>query len=248
MIPWFRFYSEVLDDPKVLLIKSSTIRWRWVLILCLANKGTPRGVLPPVAAIAMALRISRPDAESLIRILSERELLEHDGQRRLRPHGWAERQFESDDAAVRMRRLRADRSEQVRPQITDTDSDPERDRRLTTGPSPKPGQKTSPLTVVSPPRNTVIADLVDLFRAIPNVVPSPNDGGTIASLVGRYGANRVRRVIQDKTPAISAADSPRLFLASCFEKRGKQTTVGMTMDEKAKHYQSFLTEDPKRDG
>lgn len=101
---WFRFYSEVLHDPKVQRLPIA-VRWRWVEVLCLANEGKPRGRLPSMTDIAFGLHISHPKAATLVAELREKGLLdEKDGH--LTPHNWNERQFASDDVAARVRKHR----------------------------------------------------------------------------------------------------------------------------------------------
>ena len=101
---WFRFYDEVLDDPKVQKLPPPLFR-RWVNLLCLANRGQPRGVLPGLAGIAFALRISTADAEGTISALKQADLLD-DKEGRLMPHNWKKRQPESDDSLPRVQRYR----------------------------------------------------------------------------------------------------------------------------------------------
>lgn len=104
---WFRFYSEALDDPKVQRLAGELFKG-WVNLLCLANRGKPRGMLPELGDIAFALRLSEAQARKLVDELVRHGLLDnHDGL--LVPHGWAVRQQHSDtaeSAAERKRRQR----------------------------------------------------------------------------------------------------------------------------------------------
>ncbi|KKL06520.1 hypothetical protein LCGC14_2595200 [marine sediment metagenome] len=101
---WFRVYSEVLHDPGVRRLPSGLFK-DWVLLLCIANEGKPRGVLPPVADIAYHLNRSPARVESLLTDLQGRGLIDEvDGS--LVPHNWDKRQFESDDVAARVRKHR----------------------------------------------------------------------------------------------------------------------------------------------
>jgi hypothetical protein len=37
MSRWFRFYDDVIDDPKILKLPED-VRWHWVALLCVASK------------------------------------------------------------------------------------------------------------------------------------------------------------------------------------------------------------------
>ena len=101
---WFRFYDGVLDDPKVQKL-SLSLRWRWVNLLCLANRGTPRGVLPTMQAVAFGLRATEATATRIVADLKAVGLLD-DTPDGLMPHNWRGRQYESDFSVTRTRRYR----------------------------------------------------------------------------------------------------------------------------------------------
>lgn len=103
-VKWWRCYDELLDDPKVQHLPATLFK-RYINLLCLANRGTPRGTLPDVQGIAFALRISAHAAEGTISALRQAGLLD-DEEGRLVPHGWRRRQPESDDSAGRVDRYR----------------------------------------------------------------------------------------------------------------------------------------------
>ena len=99
---WFRFYSEALHDPKVRRLPGGLFK-DWVLILCIANDGKPRGVLPSVTDIAYHFNRSPAKVEAVLTELHSRELLDYEGGV-LRPHNWAQRQFDSDSRETEGRR------------------------------------------------------------------------------------------------------------------------------------------------
>jgi hypothetical protein len=101
---WFRVYSEVLHDPKVRRLPCGLFK-DWVLILCIANEGKPRGVLPSVVDIAYHFNRSPAKVEALLADLLGRDLLD-DEDGTLKPHNWDQRQFLSDDVAARVRKHR----------------------------------------------------------------------------------------------------------------------------------------------
>lgn len=115
---WFRFYSEALDDPKVQRLPGDLFK-AWVNLLCLANKGRIRGVLPSTADMAFALRLDERQVDGIVDRLIAAELLEHNAFGDLVPHGWEGRQAASDDGAARKRAQRA-KTEHA----PDTDPDP----------------------------------------------------------------------------------------------------------------------------
>lgn len=103
---WLRLYDDVLDDPKVELLSPKMFRY-WVKILCLANKGKPRGRIPnDMHAIAFRLRVRISDAKTIIDELQTRTLLDRDGDYFV-PHNWDEWQKKSDSSAERVAAHRA---------------------------------------------------------------------------------------------------------------------------------------------
>ena len=99
MSRWFRLYDDVLDDPKVQRLPERLFK-SWVNTLCLASRHD--GVLPPVADIAFAFRVSAARAADDIRQLTDAGLIDEvDGQ--LVPHAWSERQFKSDVSNERVK-------------------------------------------------------------------------------------------------------------------------------------------------
>ena len=99
---WFRFYDEVLDDPKVQQLPGKTFK-NWVNILCLAKRND--GVLPPISAVAFALRMTEVETQTLIEILKNNKLLD-DTSNGIIPHNWSGRQYKSDVSTDRVKRFR----------------------------------------------------------------------------------------------------------------------------------------------
>ena len=93
--PWFRFYSEVLYDPKIHRLPIAT-RWRWVELLCLANDQPERGCLPSLEDVAYALRMTVEKTQELLETLEQSGLLDRQDEGCLHPHNWDGRQFASD--------------------------------------------------------------------------------------------------------------------------------------------------------
>lgn len=76
--PWFRFYTETLYSRKVMTLKPPLFRW-WVLLLCQANVGSPRGTLPPTEELAYALHVKESQVEPILKELCEAGLLDAKG-------------------------------------------------------------------------------------------------------------------------------------------------------------------------
>jgi hypothetical protein len=105
MSRWFRFYEEVLDDPKAQKLPLVLFK-AWVNILCLASKNNGK---IPVEDVSFALRVTEKAAEDILSDLGAAGLIdEFEGT--YSPHNWGKRQYKSDvsdpTAAERMRRHR----------------------------------------------------------------------------------------------------------------------------------------------
>ena len=101
-LSWFRFYVEVLDDPKVQTLPGDLFK-AWVNVLCVARKHG--GVLPSLNDTAFGLRITAEDCCNVLGELHSRQLLD-DNYGTLVPHNFAARQFESDVSTERVKRFR----------------------------------------------------------------------------------------------------------------------------------------------
>lgn len=102
---WFRFYHDVLDDPKVQRLDPPLFK-AWVNLLCLASKADDRGHLPTVEDIAFALRVTEAEATDVVLKLNERGLIDGDWSE-LVIHNWTSRQKASDNVTERVRKHRS---------------------------------------------------------------------------------------------------------------------------------------------
>jgi IS1 family transposase len=145
---WFRFYDDVVNDPKVQRLDPKLFK-SWVNILCLASKND--GWVPHIDDVMFHLRLSEAEAGRVTDALVSSGLLdEFDG--RFTPHNWKERQFKSDVSTERVKRFRQQqRIVSVTPnetppeteQITDTEQNRE-ERARKRGVRLDPGWKPSP--------------------------------------------------------------------------------------------------------
>lgn len=102
---WFRFYDDVMDNPKLMRIPPETFRF-WVVLLCLANRSPVRGTLPDLEEIAFRSRVDVDQARAHIELLVSRRLIEATRGSTYIVSRWEEFQQASDDAASRKRRSR----------------------------------------------------------------------------------------------------------------------------------------------
>lgn len=110
-LPWFRLYTEVLDDPKVQRLPAHLFK-TWVNLLCLA--GELGGTLPSVDDIAFRLRMSAHDAASQLDELILAGLIDIGPENERTPHNWPSRQFASDCSTERVRKHRKQKEKQTR--------------------------------------------------------------------------------------------------------------------------------------
>jgi hypothetical protein len=107
-LPWLRLYDEVLDNPKVQRLSDNMFR-HWIGLLCLANRGNPRGRIPHnLHDIAYSLRLSPSKTRRVLDELVEKGLLVYEqNSEHIMPRNWDERQKKSDSSAERVARHRA---------------------------------------------------------------------------------------------------------------------------------------------
>ncbi len=106
-LPWFRLYSEAVDDDKLRLLAFED-RWHFIALLCCKCQGILDADSAPEITrrrIAVKLGVQLRELEEITRRLSEIGLIqESDGQ--LKITNWDARQFASDSSAERVKRHR----------------------------------------------------------------------------------------------------------------------------------------------
>jgi len=126
-LPWFRAYTEMMDDEKLRLLAFED-RWHFVAILCMKGAGILDEAGPLLmrkAAVKMGLAVRELD--EVARRLSEVGLIDKDT---LQPLAWDARQMKSDSSAERVqayreRQKQAKQSGNVTVTAQDTDTDKE---------------------------------------------------------------------------------------------------------------------------
>lgn len=130
-LPWFRFYTEAIDDEKLGLLAFED-RWHFVALLCLKGKGVlddepDAEMLARKVALKMGLTLA--ELEKVVGRLARMGLIDKDT---FQPLAWDARQMKSDSSAERVQayRERQKHAKQggnvtVTAQDTDTDTDTE---------------------------------------------------------------------------------------------------------------------------
>jgi len=139
--PWFRMYTEAVDDEKLRLLAFED-RWHFVAILCCKGKGVLDEGEPGLVRrkVAVKLGLDLRELDEVVRRLSEVHLLDRDT---LQPLAWEERQFQSDSSTDRVRAYREKikkkgetipkRYETVSVTAQDTDTDTDTEKRKVKG-------------------------------------------------------------------------------------------------------------------
>jgi hypothetical protein len=118
VFPWFRFYSEILDDPKIehaslkLGLPKATVVGAWAMMMSLASESRERGRLLVADGVGcdvdlLAQIIGLP-VETIAQLLEQFQKL---GMVEVKDEvislsNWDKRQYVSDSSAERMRRHR----------------------------------------------------------------------------------------------------------------------------------------------
>jgi hypothetical protein len=149
-LPWFRLYSDILDDRKIARISKRTKQPKalviglWVTMLSLASQSDERGVLQITENLPYSLEdledMSGLPLELIAQLLEEFRLHEMiTGDETLQVVNWHKRQFQSDDSYPRVKQYREKKKENDNAMVplqgrdshgvdTDTESDTEQNR------------------------------------------------------------------------------------------------------------------------
>jgi hypothetical protein len=116
MNPWFRLYSGVMNDPKLLLLPEAT-RWHWLVLLCVSSENN--GVIPSLEVAALALRLKPSKAGEAVAKLAAAGLLDRVEGGYFQPHNWNSRQYKSDVSTDRVKQHR-ERQRNVSSTVSET--------------------------------------------------------------------------------------------------------------------------------
>jgi hypothetical protein len=137
-LPWFRMYSEAIDDDKLRLLAFED-RWHFVAILCCKGQGILDDADTDfmLRRVSVKLGVQVRELEEIARRLAEVRLID---RHTLQPLAWDARQYQSDSSAERVRAYRERQKKQsgndmkrygnvtVTAQDTDTDTDTDTDK------------------------------------------------------------------------------------------------------------------------
>lgn len=130
--PWFRLYSEMVDDAKMRML-SADDRWYFVALLCCKNEGLldagdAKSLLRKKLQIKLGL--APMDLEHCLVRLEEVGLIHSETAQ---PLAWENRQFLSDSSTARVKayreRVKREGNVTVTAQDTDTDTDTEQKKK-----------------------------------------------------------------------------------------------------------------------
>lgn len=106
MSRWFRVYDDLVDDPKVQMLKPALFKVL-VNLWCLASQNG--GIFPHPNDIAFKLRMRGHVIDDILEELQNLGLVDTD-ETGTHPHNWASRQYQSDSSAERVKRHREKRA------------------------------------------------------------------------------------------------------------------------------------------
>ena len=143
--PWFRLYTEAVDDDKLRLLAFED-RWHFVAILCCKGAGLLDEEMSPLLwrRIAVKLGVQARELEEIARRLAEVGLIDGDT---LQPLKWGDRQYESDTSKERTRKYRErmrKRHSDVTVTAQDTDTDTETEKKKPLPPADSQKATTAP--------------------------------------------------------------------------------------------------------
>ncbi len=113
---WLRLYTDALHKRKVQNLPGELFK-AWINLLLIARQNN--GILLPLPEIAFQLHVEPETAAAWVTALIDRKLFDQTAAGVI-PHDWDEYQYDSDDAAKRMRehRARKRRSERRSERVT----------------------------------------------------------------------------------------------------------------------------------
>jgi hypothetical protein len=163
---WFRLYSEIKDDPKVLCLTDTQFRL-WIGLLCMASESTERGTIPscPLMGLAAALRTTKESLTEALDLFGELGMVERDDDGAILVTHFLERQYDNpsdqpEQTRERKRRQRARDSESSHADVTsesrdghDTEKRREEERRVEKTKDPSGAAAPAPAKATAKPTN-----------------------------------------------------------------------------------------------
>lgn len=175
-LPWFRAYTDMVDDEKLRLLAFED-RWHFIALLCCKGSGLlDSGDAPALLRrkIAVKLGLAARELEEAARRLEEVGLIDAET---FQPVAWDARQFNSDSSTQRVKayRERMKRAGNVSVTAQDTDTDTDTDTEATAKADAPPAARGHRLPVDWTPTQAQVdfatdrigaatADEIDKFR------------------------------------------------------------------------------------
>jgi hypothetical protein len=103
--PWFRVHTSILTSRKAQLLPPMLFKW---LVNFWAATAANDGVLPSAEDLSWTLHCKPTAVQTAIRELTEKHFLDEAGGV-IKPHDWAEWQYESDNSTERVKKHRAEK-------------------------------------------------------------------------------------------------------------------------------------------
>jgi len=149
---WFRVYSEIKDDPKMLELDDHQ-RWLWLCLLAMASESTERGCISGwrKRGLAATLRTDEDRLTETIGLLVDLDMIEYDEENHIiNVTNWMQRQYDKPSDTPTATRERKRQSRQCHADVTpshatDTDTDTEKEKK-----------KEKPVAALPPPAQTFL--------------------------------------------------------------------------------------------
>lgn len=163
--PWFRLYTETVDDEKLRLLAFED-RWHFIAILCCKGAGLlDAGDSPDLLRrkIAVKLGLSPRELEEVVRRLEEVGLIDAGT---FQPLAWNDRQFKSDTSTERVKRYRERMKRGCNVSVTAQDTDTDTDTETEEEPN---GSLSAKADSANCPHSDIIALYHELLPANPRI-------------------------------------------------------------------------------
>ena len=203
-MPWFRVYSEMLDDPKIKRITKKTGQSKaliigvWICLLSLANKSTERGKLLITEDMPYSIEDLEDETgipqEIIAQLLDEFRMMGMIiGNNTLEVANWSKRQYKSDNVAERVRRFREKQKDETLQErssiVIDTDSESDKDidiEKEEDKDSAAPAAKSPPIIPLTDGQRFFL----DQFKAKRFKTPAQKDA--VQALEKRFGTAKFK--------------------------------------------------------
>lgn len=144
-LPWFRAYTDMVDDEKLRLLAFED-RWHFVALLCCKGSGLLDGDDTPAMLrrkVGVKLGLAARELEAMAERLAELGLIDADT---FQPAAWGDRQFKSDNSLERVRAFRAKQKEVCNVTVTAQETDTDKEKTKKKAPPPRVSKAKPELT------------------------------------------------------------------------------------------------------